>query len=102
MGTFWWKASRERGPFFPYSCPYDNTKIPAILVVEDDAESRTAMVKILDAAGYKTAESGNGQEGLDRVIEGGIDIIVTDMRLPVMDGVELLKRAKSVDQEIEV
>ena len=45
-------------------------KIPAILVVEDDAESRTAMVKILDAAGYKTAESANGQEGLDRVIEG--------------------------------
>jgi two-component system response regulator HydG len=77
-------------------------KVPAILVVEDDTESRTAMVKILDAAGYKTSESGNGQEGLDRVIEGGIDIIVTDMRLPVMDGVELLKRARAVDQEIEV
>ena len=76
--------------------------IPTILVVEDDAESRTAMVKILSAAGYKTAECGNGQEGLDRVIEGGIDIVVTDMRLPVMDGVELLKRAKAIDQEIEV
>jgi two-component system response regulator HydG len=76
--------------------------IPTILVVEDDAESRTAMVKILELAGYKTAECGNGQEGLDRVFEGGIDIVVTDMRLPVMDGVELLKRAKAVDQEIEV
>jgi two-component system, NtrC family, response regulator HydG len=77
-------------------------KIPTVLVVEDDAESRSAMVKILDAAGYKTAESSNGQEGLDRVIEGGIDVIVSDMRLPVMDGVELLKRAKAIDQEIEV
>jgi two-component system response regulator HydG len=77
-------------------------KIPTILVVEDETESRTAMVKILDAAGYKTAESSNGQEGLDRVSEGGIDIVVTDMRLPVMDGVELLKRAKAIDQEIEV
>src|SRR3954471_11563160 len=77
-------------------------KIPTILVVEDDVESRTAMVKILDAAGYKTEESGNGQEALDHVMEGRVDIIVTDMRLPVMDGVELLKRAKAVDQEIEV
>jgi two-component system response regulator HydG len=71
-------------------------------VVEDDAESRAAMVKILDGAGYKTMQSENGQEGLDHVVGGGIDLVVTDMRLPVMDGLELLKRAKAVDQDIEV
>lgn len=80
-------------------------KSPTILVVDDDTESRSAMVKILDNAGYKTLQSDNGQEALDRITkgdEGNIDVLVTDMRLPVMDGVELLKRAKANDQEIEV
>ena len=77
-------------------------KTPTVLVVEDDAESRAAMVKILDGGGYKTVQSENGQEGLDHIVAGGIDLLVTDMRLPVMDGLELLKRAKAVDQEIEV
>ena len=77
-------------------------KTPTVVVVEDDAESRTAMVKILQGAEYKTLQFDNGQEALDRILEGGVDVLLTDMRLPVMDGVELLKRAKAADQEIEV
>ena len=77
-------------------------KTPTILVVDDDAESRTAMVKVLESVGYKTLESDNGQQALDMVLQDGIDILVTDLRLPVLDGVELLKRTKAADQEIEV
>jgi len=77
-------------------------KTPTILVVDDDAESRTAMVKVLDSVGYKTMEADNGQQALDLILQGGIDILVTDLRLPVMDGVELLKRTKAADQEMEV
>src|SRR5687768_9358885 len=75
---------------------------PAVLVVEDDAESRMAMLKVLDGGGYRTLEADNGQQALDLLMERNIDILVTDLRLPVMDGVELLKRTKAVDQEIEV
>ena len=77
-------------------------KTPTILVVDDDAESRTAMVKVLDSVGYKTMEADNGQQALDLVLQESIDILVTDLRLPVMDGVELLKRTKAADQELEV
>ena len=77
-------------------------KTPTILVVDDDAESRTAMVKVLDSVGYKTMEADNGQQALDLILQGGVDILVTDLRLPVMDGVELLKRTKAADQEMEV
>jgi two-component system, NtrC family, response regulator HydG len=77
-------------------------KTPTILVVDDDPESRTAMAKVLESVGYKTMESDNGQQALDMVLQDGIDILVTDLRLPVMDGVELLKRARAADQEIEV
>lgn len=77
-------------------------KPPRVLIVEDDVESRTAMLKVLEGAGYSTVESDNGQQGLDLILEGGVDVLVTDLRLPVMDGVELLKRAKAADQDIEV
>src|SRR5262245_54753079 len=77
-------------------------KIPTILIVEDDVENRAAMVKVLEGAGYKTLETDNGQQALDIIQEEDVDIMVTDLRLPVMDGVELLKRAKSSAQEIEI
>src|SRR5215467_3849692 len=77
-------------------------KTPKILVVEDDAENRAAMVKVLESAEYKVVETDNGQQALDILNEDDIDILVTDLRLPVMDGVELLKRAKALEQDIEV
>jgi len=77
-------------------------KNPKILVVEDDVENRTAMMKVLQGAGYDPVETDNGQSGLDYIHDNSIDILITDLRLPVMDGVELLKKAKAADQEIEV
>jgi two-component system response regulator HydG len=77
-------------------------KNPTILLVEDDVENRAAMMKVLQSAGYDAIETDNGQTALDLILERSIDILVTDLRLPVMDGVELLKRAKAVSQEIEV
>jgi two-component system response regulator HydG len=77
-------------------------KNPTILLVEDDVENRAAMMKVLQSAGYDAIETDNGQTALDLILERSIDILVTDLRLPVMDGVELLKRAKAVSQDIEV
>jgi two-component system response regulator HydG len=77
-------------------------KTPIILVVEDDAENRAAMVKVLEAAEYKVLQTDNGQQAIDILNEEDVDILVTDLRLPVMDGVELLKRAKALEQDIEV
>src|SRR6266513_2105252 len=60
------------------------------------------MVKVLQAAEYKVLETDNGQQAIDIITEENVDILVTDLRLPVLDGVELLKRAKSIEQDIEV
>jgi two-component system response regulator HydG len=77
-------------------------KTPTVLVVEDDVENRAAIVKVLEAADYRVLETDNGQQALDLINEGNVDILVTDLRLPIMDGGELLKRAKAVEQDIEV
>src|SRR5262249_26688833 len=77
-------------------------KTPTILVVEDDTENRTAIVKVLQSADYKVLETDNGQQALDIINEEDVDIVVTDLRLPILDGVELLKRAKAVEQDLEI
>jgi two-component system response regulator HydG len=77
-------------------------KAPTVLIVDDDAESLAAMLRVLEGVGYPVLQADNGQSALDLILRENIDILVTDLRLPVMDGVELLKRAKSADQEIEV
>ena len=77
-------------------------KTSIILVVEDDAENRAAMVKVLEGGEYKVLQTDNGQQAVNILNEEDIDILVTDLRLPVMDGVELLKRAKALEQDIEV
>jgi two-component system response regulator HydG len=60
------------------------------------------MQKVLESAGYEVMTTDNGQSALDIILEDRIDVLVTDLHLPVMDGAELLKRAKAADQEIEV
>jgi two-component system response regulator HydG len=77
-------------------------KTPTILVVEDDIENRKAMLRILQKEGYDTLEADNGQDALDQVLAKKVDIMVTDLRLPVLDGVELLKRTKDAYPEIEI
>ena len=77
-------------------------KTPTILVVEDDTETRIAMVKVLEGAEYNVVQTDNGQQALDLLEEQNVDIIVTDLRLPVVDGIELLKKAKALDQDVEV
>ncbi len=79
-----------------------NRKNPTVLVVEDDADERTVIAKLLRNAGYGVHEADNGQTGIDRIREGNIDILITDLRLPQVDGVELLKNAKSEEKDTEV
>src|SRR5688572_674830 len=73
-----------------------------ILVVEDDPENRSAMVRVLEGAGYKTTETDNGEDAINQIFTRSVDIVVSDLQLPGMDGVELLKRAKAVSPDVEV
>jgi two-component system response regulator HydG len=76
--------------------------IPKVLVVEDDFESRIAIVSVLQAAGYKPVETENAEEALSRIPKQHVDILITDLRLPGMDGLELLKQAKAASPDLEV
>jgi two-component system response regulator HydG len=78
------------------------TQTPKILVVEDDPDSRDAMVRTLAGAGYKTLEADNGEKALETILKHKVDLLIADLRLPGMDGLELLKRSKAAVPDIEV
>jgi diguanylate cyclase (GGDEF)-like protein len=75
--------------------PPDEKDKPEILVVDDDPMVREVVVESIRAAGYDVDECGDGQEALDKNAARAYDLIVTDMRLPGMDGLTLIKKLKS-------
>ncbi len=66
-----------------------------ILVVEDDPVSLKLVRDVLQAYGYDTEEATNGEEAVDRAVERRPDLIVMDIRLPGINGLEATRRLRS-------
>jgi PAS domain S-box-containing protein len=58
----------------------------SILVVEDEREISETLAEILSQQGFKTEVVGNGREALDRIAEQPFDLVISDLRMPVLDG----------------
>lgn len=64
-----------------------------ILIVDDSRTSRKILRGILENAGYEiVAEATNGQEGYDKYVELKPDVVTMDVTMPVLDGIEALKK----------
>ena len=70
----------------------DKSSPARILIVDDEAAMLDALTRKLTRAGYEVVVALDGQEGLDRALEWKPDMVVTDYRMPVMDGLELCRR----------
>jgi two-component system, chemotaxis family, chemotaxis protein CheY len=64
-----------------------------ILVVDDDASDRELFRMILEKAGYAVTEASSGKEALDAIVNTRVDLIVLDISMPEMDGLEVLRAA---------
>ena len=69
-----------------------------VLVVEDHAPTRLAMSKLLREAGADVVTARDGEEGLGYLLTQKFDILLTDLRMPVMDGFELLHHCMSLPE----
>jgi DNA-binding response OmpR family regulator len=68
---------------------------PLVLVVEDDREIRDVVAQILELAGYRVDTAADGVAGLARIERGAVDLVVLDLMLPMLDGLELCRRIRS-------
>ena len=66
----------------------------AILSVDDSASIRAAIKIALSSEGYSVTEAANGSEGLDKATAGGFDLVVTDLNMPVMDGLTMIRQLR--------
>lgn len=67
-----------------------------ILVVDDSQMVRAQLRSALEAKGLRVLEAENGSEGLWRVREHSVDLIVTDMHMPVMDGLRMIQELRKL------
>jgi len=68
------------------------------LVVDDSPSMRMLVTHTLKEAGFSVLEGGNGQEGLGKLGGGAVQIIITDLNMPVMDGIEFIREARKLPQ----
>ena len=74
---------------------------PVVLIVDDESSVRESFRLILEDQ-CEILEAEDGLQALDLVRSSGVDLIILDIRLPGMDGIEVLERIKAMDEEIEV
>ena len=71
-----------------------NQSSKRLLVVEDEAFLRDLYIEILSAEGYQVDSAVDGQDALEKIRKGGYDLVLLDIVLPKMDGIEILKEIK--------
>lgn len=67
-----------------------------ILIVDDSKMVRQMVSFTLKEAGFDVVEAENGQDGLDKLGSHAVDLIVTDLNMPVMDGITFIAHARTV------
>jgi DNA-binding NtrC family response regulator len=73
-----------------------------ILLVDDEQRFRTTTSKLLAAKGFATSTAGSGSEALEQMKENPFDVVILDVRMPEMGGVEVLAELKKLDPHVEV
>jgi two-component system response regulator HydG len=67
-----------------------------VLVVDDDAGVRYTLRGILEDAGFEVEEAGDGEAALERLKSGGLQLVISDVRMPRLDGMALLSRVREM------
>ncbi len=74
----------------------------SILIIDDEKAIRKTLTEILSYEGYKIDEASDGEEGLKRFTEKAYDIVLCDIKMPKLDGIEFLEKAKEINGDVPV
>jgi two-component system response regulator HydG len=73
-----------------------------ILVIDDEAPNREVLEALLAREGFSVRLAASGREGLERLRGDGADVVVTDLKMPGMDGLDVLRAIKAIDEDVQV
>ena len=75
---------------------------PEILLVEDDTSIATGLQKVMRAHGYEVTALSRGDAGLEQAIAGSFDVVITDLKLPGLDGLELVRQLHQAKPKLPI
>jgi two-component system response regulator HydG len=75
---------------------------PTLLVADDDPGLRESLQRTLTRAGYQVVLAPDGRAALEQIQGGGLDLILSDLRMPGLTGIELLRAAKTLAPDVDV
>lgn len=73
-----------------------------ILIIEDEKEIRDGLVELLEDAGFLVDSAENGQQGLEKIGKKDFDVVVTDLIMPIVGGMEVLRETKRIKPHTRV
>lgn len=73
-----------------------------ILIIDDEKAIRKTLTEILSYEGYKIDEASDGEEGLKKFGEKAYDIVLCDIKMPKIDGIEFLEKSKEINPDVPV
>jgi two-component system, response regulator, stage 0 sporulation protein F len=73
-----------------------------VLIVDDQNGIRVLLTEVFNSEGYRTFQASNGKLALDIVSKESPDLVLLDMKIPGMDGLEILKHIKKMNPDIKV
>ena len=73
-----------------------------ILIVDDEEALREGLGRVLEDEGYKVIAAGSGEQALAMLPNHHVDLILTDIRMPGMSGLELLKKVREINRTLGV
>jgi len=79
-----------------------NKKAKRILLVDDTENIRTLLTELLDTMGYRVLEAKDGEEAMKLVEIGPIDLVMTDLKMPKMDGIELTRAVRRIEPHLPI
>jgi len=76
--------------------------MPSILIIDDEKAIRKTLTEILGFEGYKIDEAADGEEGLSKFRTKIYDLVLCDIKMPKLDGIEFLEKAKEINPEVPI
>lgn len=74
----------------------------SILIIDDEKAIRKTLSEILGYEGYKIDEASDGEEGLSKFKSKNYDLVLCDIKMPKLDGIEFLEKAKEINSEVPI
>jgi CheY-like chemotaxis protein len=71
-----------------------------ILIIDDEKAIRKTLSEILSYEGYKIEEAGDGEEGLRRFRDKTFDVVLCDIKMPKIDGIEFLEKVRESNPDV--